>query len=102
METWEFDEKKSKLKAQYDDSIKNLYKDYVNSTCKFKVGDIIHQIQTGVIIVVEKIGVYIGMEKYPTPSYHGKSLTKKLLPMKNNSTGSIYGDDHVEHLGYDN
>lgn len=99
MDKVEFDEKKQQLKNQYDKDVKQLYRDFVTSSCKFKPGDIIHQTQTNVIIAVEKIGVYIGFETYPTPSYHGKALTKKLVPMKNDSKGAIYGDDHVELLG---
>lgn len=101
MDKAEYDKKMGEIKANFEKEKQGLYREYIEANRKFKVGDIIHNTQTDVIIAVERIGGFIS-NGLPEPVYNGKALTKKLLPMKKNSDGSIYGDSHVKHLGYDN
>jgi hypothetical protein len=90
----EYIEKLKELEKEFDEKKTALIIKCGLSQRKFNDGDIIRN-NVGTTIKVDKVRVYMGLENYPMPLYHGVELTKSLVPMKNGNRGSIYGNDDV-------
>ena len=92
----EYKNKIQVIEDQYEQAKKQLYIDYANYQRKYNIGDIIKNV-TGTIIKVQKYGVSV-LYSLPRPTYIGIELRKDLVPKKNGSIGTIYGNADVELL----
>lgn len=92
----EYDAKLEYLANELAIAKRELAIKYTNEQRKFAIGDIIQDHCK--ILIIEKFGTYIGLERYPIPTYAGPLLRKDLMPMKNKDKGFIYGNDGVTLL----
>ena len=89
----EYNEKIKIAEKNYKGSLNEIYKQYAFDLRKFKIGDIIKN--NGTTIIIESFSAY-KRQGFPEPVYSGKELTKKLEPRKDGNIGSIYGNYNVE------
>lgn len=82
------------LDAKYKLDKKALIRKYAVMQIKYIKGDIIKN--NVAIIEVTGHNVYTNFAGIPCPIYKGIALTKKLVPMKNDSVHYIYGNEGVE------
>ncbi len=88
----EYHQQLERLKKEYELSTHKLHVSYGLSQAIFKIGDIITD--TNSIIIIDKItaGKNFGD---PYPVYHGFELKKDLTPKKGGSRASIYGNNNA-------
>lgn len=67
----------------------NLYREFVFTNKKFKIGDTIKDGRWA--FTIDKITVYKTFD-FPEPVYHGFELKKDLTPKKNGNRVTIYGN----------
>ena len=89
----EYSEKLEELKKEFESQKTALIIECGLSQRKFNNGDIIRN--SVYTIKVDRVKVYIGLDSFPIPVYHGVELTKALEPKKNGARGAIYGNDKV-------
>jgi hypothetical protein len=99
MERKEYDDKLSQIKNEFDIKKKNLQFQYGMAQAIYKTGDLITCHHTETTIEVERIKVGVDMSGIPYPYYVGHEVKKDMTRKKNNSIGSIYGNDDTEKLG---
>ena len=90
----EYKEELQKLEQNFVDAKHSLQKEYAISQAIYNIGDIVLETRTNIIIQVQKIRTYVGIDKIPIPAYVGISLTKKLEPKKNGESNTIFGNDN--------
>lgn len=91
----EYDDKLKGIDEAYNNAKYQLYKEFVMSNAKFKIGDIIRW--SDVTILVDKITVSM-WGSYPNAIYHGVELKKDLTPKLNGNRGSVFYRDDIELL----
>jgi hypothetical protein len=98
MERQEYDNKLDQLKNEFETKKRVLKFQFGMSQALYKIGDVIRSSSIDTTIEVERIKVGIDMGGLPYPYYVGHELKKDLTRKKNNSIGSIYGNDNTEKL----
>jgi len=93
MEVSQYNEKLKKITNDFEEAKKALYIEYGMSQAKFKVGDIVKDSSS--IILINKITVSKGFN-LPEPVYRGAELRKDLKPKVNGDRGAIFGNNNVE------
>ena len=95
----EYDSKKQEIITEFNEKMKSLNRDYVDTYLeRYHFGDIIQRKDGYIKIKVEKIVVvYSGSNMdYPEPMYKGTLLTKSGKPFKSGELGIIYHSDSVK------
>ena len=82
------------LESQFNIDKTALIRKYAKMQIKYLKGDIIQD--NVATIQVTGHGVYTDFGGIPKPIYKGIALTKKLVPMKNDSVHHIYGNEGIE------
>ena len=89
----EYNEKVKKAEKDYKETLNEIYKQFAFDQRKYKVGDIIKNNIT--TILIESFSTY-KWQGLPEPVYIGKELTKKLEPRKDGNISHVYGNNNVE------
>ncbi len=90
MDEQTYNEKLKKIDLAYHQAKVGLYIEFAKSHEKYKIGDIISDSTS--IILIDNItsNKSFGL---PEPVYHGPELKKDLTPKKNSNRHSIYGSN---------
>ncbi len=86
----EYDDKMLQIENAFEIAKKSLYKEYALSNAKFKIGDMIKDYRSA--LVIDRITASGPMFGKPEAVYHGFELKKDLTPRKDKSRVAIFGN----------